>query len=105
LGKNVDTAPAPVAKAPAPASTAPAPILLHTKPTFIKQTKVRVIGLGQFFLLIQIITTLNRNSKTLLQFVRFFIEHLCLTSGLEPEPSEPESHHVGAPAPPKLYGS
>jgi hypothetical protein len=54
----------------------------------------------------------------MLQFVRFFIEHLCLTSSLEPEPepsepepsepepsklepSEPESHRVGAPAPPK----
>jgi hypothetical protein len=40
LGKNVDAAPVAMAPAPAPATTSPASILLYTKPTFIKQTKV-----------------------------------------------------------------
>jgi hypothetical protein len=83
-------APAPTAPAP----TAPAPS------SFLRLLRLRLRLLAPFYLNYYEIEW-ARKSMTLLQFVTFLIEHLCLTSGLELEPSEPERHRVGAPDSPK----
>jgi hypothetical protein len=74
--------------APAPAPTLPE--LPYITCQLFQNNQQLTLEKGQFFffvfLLIQIVTKLNGKSKKLLQFVTFFIIHLCFTSSLKPGP-------------------